>query len=516
MADSFQGDKGMIWNQAAENIIDRNEYSSAEGLIKVPFGETEDGELIIEDLSELSHMMVLGQSGSGKTSFVRTLLSVILSRKAVEDVTIMIYDSIRVDYIQFENVPHLLKPIMTEHDEVVAEIKSLLFYAKNRLEHIAKFGCRNIKSYNLKRSEEDIKIPDMFFVLDDFALLQLNDEEMEDLLSLCRNGRSSGIHIIIVSSVFSKKRNMLDLESAIPCHVCFRVGTKANSVDAVGRSGAEVLSVPGEMIYKYDNQCCKCQCVYSTYENIGAVMRTISHEKANIPALGIEASMLFSDINTVSESPVDDYDEEYDELLTEIADFVIEKGKGSIGMIQRNFKIGFNRAERIMNQLEEMGVVGPEEGTRPRKVLKRREGDSYVDFPKDERIAEEVNEPENQLRDFPEFKVGNMTYKIKDNKIYFSKPIMTRDGAGTLSSDIPVNKIVGLIYKKPSLFSKGYMTFEFEQNTSVSIDRTDLWDEDVRNISEIIKAYFGNAQDKIVKSYLEQISEDIGIPIRYV
>ena len=540
MAVAFQNSAGsQVQRESDGNILDSEEFLSVAGKIVVPLGSTENGNLVVRDISTIPHILVCGFTGTGKTAFVKTLLSVIISRHSSQDVKIMIYDSKLIDYSQFGNAPHLMCPVISDREKAISSIKYLADESRRRFDLFANNGCKDYEKYNEMQSDATKRMPEIFFVIDDFAYLQLDKNEAYDFLNVLRNGRIAGIHAVVVSSMASTKALQKELISIIPCRICFRLSTRAESRTVLEQSGAEELFVPGEMIYKFQNDLCKCQSAYATYENIDGVMKSIAHSAVSVMSLGIEASLLFADISPLANNRESGYSAVgYDELISEAAEMIINSQRAMIGAIQRKFKIGFNRAARIMDQLQELGVVGPEEGTKPRRVLMtvdewNRDAEinglsriskiyaetsrysaipSYVPQTK----PDEDDEPEIDLRDFAEFSLGENTLSIHDNKIHYTKPIMTKLGKGHLTAAFSGSGVSGLIYKKPSFFSQGYMTFEFKPGVNIKNDDPYLLQANKSNISDIIKLEFGSGQDRIIRLFLQQLSEDIGIPIKYV
>lgn len=308
-----------------------------------------------------------------------------------------------------------------------------------------------------------------------------------------------------------------------------------------------MLSVPGEMIYKFQNDFIKCNSAYSTYENIERALMSSFSKTASIPELGRIAASMFDSFKS-AENKVEEHRDLNgqqspfgDELAFEAGLYVIRSGKASIGYLQRVFKIGFNRAARIMDILAENGLVGPELGTRPREILMtENEWESCcgcsgkdVGMPNKvgfERIKinhehsisgaspknESDSEPEIKLRPFAEFDVQGTKLSIRDHKINYSKPMMTRLGEGTLNASFAGCNVKRIIYRKPTYFRKGFFTFEFNPDTGIKNANPGLLYADQNNVSEVIKVEFGFAEDATIKLFLQQISEDIGLPISNV
>ncbi len=529
------------------NILDNEEYRSAGGRLPVPIGITENGR-IIRDLSSIPHILICGSTGTGKTSFVQTLLAVLLSEHSPEDVKVLIYDSKGTDYKLFSNVPHLFYPIVYERNAAVEMLTFLAEESRHRLQLFAKAGCKNYAQYNdslpnYKLSNYGKKLPELFVILDDLSSLLLYNEEMTDLLNVLLDGRITGIHAIVISSLTARKALHKQLFSYIPCKICFYLSTKVESRRILDQSGAETLFVPGEIIYKFQNDVCRCQSTYVAYENIESIIKN-EHYASEITELEKRPAISFPN-NPVNSGTLLEYtDEVYDVYLEEAAVIIFNMQRASIGVLQRKLNIGFNRAERIMNQLYSLGVVGKEYGTKPRDIL--MSVDDWNNMCASHNLREIINTtgPNNtsgeiqhvkiprkrseypyvvankksgiKLRDFREFTINGTKISIHHNKVHYTKSIMTLRGDGFVSPVFSGDKIANLIYKKASLFKPGYMTFEFEPDTTISINNPDLLHADINNISELIKVEFGIGQDIMLRLFLKQLSEDIGLPIKYL
>lgn len=539
MAVAFQNNlETGIQSESEYNLLESEQFLSAEGKINVPLGVTGTGDLIVRDLKNIPHILVCGFTGTGKTAFVKTLISVILTNQSPLNVKMVIYDTKRVDYGSFGNAPHMLLPIISENDKAVAMLKYLAGESRRRFELFANNGCRDYEKYNDLQTDAIKKLPEIFAVLDDLAFLPLNKNEAYDFLSVLSNGRIAGIHAIVISSMNSTKNLQKEMISRIPCKICFRLSSRAESRMILGQSGAEELFIPGEMIYKFQNDYYKCQSAHATYENIDNVMKIASKVVTNMVSLGIEATMLFADFKPESGIANSNTDVVYDDLISEAAEEIINSQKASIGRLQRKFRIGFNRTARIMDQLEEIGVVGPENGAEPRIIIMdvddwnrdsearglRMIGKSFVSnssyssskqytpIPK----SKKEDEPRVKLRDFAEFAIGESTLRVHDHQIHYTKSVMTKLGKGHLTASFSGSNVIGLIYKKPSIFSSGYMTFEFDSNINIENKNPYLLQADKNNISDVIKIEFGSGQDRLIRLFLKQLSEDIGVPIKNV
>ncbi len=534
MAVIFQSDKiTQIQKRVEGNLLDSMEFQNFKGNIPIPLGISESGEIIIRDFSSIPHILISGYTGSGKTAFVKTLLSVITTNKLPDDVKLAIYDTKMIDYKPFDGLNHLLFPIVSDIEKTARILEYLELEAKNRLEMISQAGCRDYKAYNEVNSKEK-RLPEIIFVLDDFGSLYLDKYLTNVLLNILRNGRITGIHVIIVTSISAFSKSLYkEVLSLIPCRICFRVSSRAESRIMLEQSGAEYLCVPGEMIYKFQNDYYKCQSAYASHENIKSSMFTQRLNSNRMLLLQSAAQSLFKDLIPKGLNPSAFFhhlndelmEDSNDEFLEDAARMIIKKQKASVGMLQREFRIGFNRAARIMDCLADYGIVGPEEGTKPRKILMNLEEleaflhNTGMNMQQNDRTKDTITnkdpDAEHQvtLRNYKEFNIGENTLSISDNKIHYYKNIMTRLGWGHLSPSFPGSIIRGIVYKKPTLQESGFFTFKFDPDIKFDIERPDLLSIDSSNISDAIKIEFGPDLTSTICSFIKQIQEDTHVPL---
>ncbi len=367
-----------------KNLLEDVAYLKADGEIPVPFGKTEEGKIVVHDIHDVPHMVVCGYTGAGKTAFIQTMLATIVSKTSSKKIGFVIFDSKHVEYLPFQSAPHLCLPIISDPNKAISTINYYAAEAKTRLQAFASCGKKELAGYNFyceRMGKEGFQ--EVFIVLDDFSTIKADKDTIMNVLDILRNGRIVGIHLIIVSSVATAKVLQKDLLSNIPCRISFCLSSKAESKIVLEEGGAENLFVPGEMIVKLPGSIEKCQSAHATEDNITKVVRQIKADSTkNVISLGNAAAGLFTEkfistafdgnsnkqntINNTQEAPQED---SFDIYVPRAGQIIIEKGRASIGLLQRELKIGFNWASRIMDQLEELGVVGEEQGTTPRKLL---------------------------------------------------------------------------------------------------------------------------------------------------
>ena len=515
-----------------KNFLENGAYADAKGEFMVPLGKKQDGTYLIRDLSAIPHILICGFSGTGKTSFVQTVLTLLINNNA--NVRLIIYDSKGIEYNAFTSLKQFQKPIFTYENGFHALIKYLSEETKVRFKKFVKVGSRDVTSFNIQCKKNNmVELPGIYVVIDDYAMLRSNKDDLSLLLDLIGKGRISGIHFWIVSSMVSSKWLSKELRSLVPCKISFYLISKAESKLFIDQPGAEELHIPGEIIVKLPNEITKCHCSYATYENIQMMLQDNAAKQAkDLDILADKTAEAFVEDNINQEQ------DEFDEYVYEAGSVIIESGRASIGIIQRKFGIGFNRAARIMNQLEDIGLVGPEIGTHPREILLTAE--EWLSLVEDsqsgrnqfvfkERIKEtKTNSTEKdknnipfvvqeiQMRSFADFKVGEYIFGISENQIKLVQSVMTCLGPGTTTAKFSGNSVEKVIYKKPRLFVKGYIQFQIKKDVNLVNENPRLLHVDNDNISRFTKIEFGFDTSKIIYLFLKQISEDISVPIMEV
>ncbi len=519
------------------NILDSKQYLDATGELKVPLGRREGGSIVVLDMHEVPHMLICGFTGSGKTAFVRTLLSTLATQYSCNKVSFVIYDSKYIEYSAFSDLKHMLLPIIADANKIKGVIDYLAAETRSRLQRFADARTKDLNSYNeyCKEAGND-KLPEVFFVMDDFAQCPIDRDILFSISEILRNGRIAGIHVIIVSSVVTAKVLPKEIISNIPCRLTFCLSSKAESKLILEEPGAEELFIPGEMLFRYQGMIEKCQCAHAEDENINKVLKKLKAKgRMNLTSLGLLAEGIFE--KDTSKPMAQNTLEDYDEYIAQAGAIILEKQKATIGMLQRVFKIGFNRAERLMNQLEELGLVGEEAGTKPRAILLsedkwnkvcRKHGWSEVslsqDFQytgcyasEDTKAAKTEDEPAIKLRDFEQIDVGENHIGVKNNKIQYAIRMLTRFGEeGTLRTEFGGVSIAGIIFKKAHPFSKGYLEFKFKPGVEITNEDPLRLTANKDNVSNLTRIEFDRYEEQKVWQFAKQISEDVQMPITLV
>ena len=526
---------GAAQNRAYESNTQQSNMSQT-GEIITPIGTKADGESFLQDISQIPHFLVCGFSGAGKTSFVQTVTTYIATHYPPEEVRFIIYDSKNVDYTVYNAMPHLVLPVITDDRKAAGAISWLSIELKKRLKLLAESSAKDIVSYNKQCAASDNeKIPHLFVILDDFSSIQLGNETTASLMDILKNGRPVGIHFILVTSLTSSKVLQKDILSNVPCRISFCVSTRADSRVAIEQNGAENLSVPGELIFRWQNNLVKCQGVYIPDEDTQKAIKKLQHQnKSNINALGNMAAQIFENPGSDQSAQPPTTESEYDELLPAAVDVVLETGQASVSMIQRRLKLGYARSARLVDMMEERGIVGPFEGAKPRQILITKSQWQTINSGTDKSFdnaaisnnrsaftsnatphtgADDDESPDIIMRDFAQFNFSDIGLCINDNQIKISNKIMTKYGPGTTTASFNGKSVAGLTYKKPRMFSRGYIEFIMKPDVKIINNSSHLITITRENLSDILKIEFDNNVSHTMKTFMTQISQDIDVPL---
>lgn len=363
--------RGIQGEKQAENILESQEYLSAQGEIVVPLGRKENGSILVQDITRFSHIFVAGSTSTGKTSLIQALVSCIAYRYSPETVKFILFDSKGIDYASYRDLPHLMFQPITDQDKLAPVLSWICAEIDARFRAFLDCGVKEIMAYNRQVDKVEYKsMPRIFAVLDE--MINPSANEAQSLQNILMKGRLAGVHLIMASSTVSVKAIKNDLISGFPCRISFRVSSKSEAKVILGQYGAEKLYVPGEMIVKWNDLFETCQSAYVSDENIKEVNQGLSAVyQQTVRQVGKSAAAVFDEFlstqKVTQKSGTSDND--IDELFYAVGNFIIEKDNASIGLIQRRYRIGFNRATHIMDQLCDAGVVSNAEGARSRTIL---------------------------------------------------------------------------------------------------------------------------------------------------
>ena len=339
---------------------------------------------VIGDIERLPHVLIAGTTGSGKSVCINTLIMSILYKARPEDVKLIMVDPKVVELSVYNGIPHLLVPVVTDPKKASAALQWGVAEMTDRYQKFADLNVRNIKGYNKKVEElrekgggEGMeKLPCIVIIVDELADLMMvcPGEVEESICRLAQLARAAGIHLIIATQRPSVDVITGLIKANMPSRVAFSVSSGVDSRTILDMAGAEKLLGKGDMLFYPQGYAkpARVQGAFVSDKEVSDVVEFLKNQTlGNIYNTDIQEKI--STLGTGNGGTTGGDGGERDQYFVEAAKFIIEKDKASIGMLQRMFKIGFNRAARIMDQLCEAGVVGEEEGTKPRKILMSQE-----------------------------------------------------------------------------------------------------------------------------------------------
>lgn len=370
---------------ALRDLLESKEFQEFNSNIAFAVGKDIAGKTVVADIAKMPHMLIAGATGSGKSVCINTLIMSILYKAHPDDVKLIMVDPKVVELSVYNGIPHLLIPVVTDPKKASAALHWGVSEMEDRYRKFADYNVRDLKGYNKKietmpvpeGEEAPKKMPQIVIIVDELADLMMvcPGEVEESICRLAQLARAAGIHLIIATQRPSVDVITGLIKANMPSRVAFSVSSGVDSRTILDMNGAEKLLGKGDMLF-YPQGYSKPARVQGAFVSDKEVSDVVDYLKNQ--ALGNTYSNYAEDIEEKiknigssggSSGSGSGGGNDRDEYFEEAARFIIDKDKASIGMLQRVLKIGFNRAARIMDQLCEYGVVGEEEGTKPRKVL---------------------------------------------------------------------------------------------------------------------------------------------------
>ena len=363
------------------DLIESKEYKNFQSNIAFAVGKDIGGQVVVSDIAKMPHMLIAGSTGSGKSVCINTIIMSILYKAHPDDVKLIMVDPKVVELSVYNGIPHLMIPVVTDPKKAAAALNWGVAEMTDRYKKFADMNVRDLKGYNKqvetlqsKGEGEDLKkLPQIVIIVDELAdLMMVAAHEVEE--SICRLAqlaRAAGIHLIIATQRPSVDVITGLIKANMPSRVAFAVSSGVDSRTILDMNGAEKLLGKGDMLF-YPQGYTKPARIQGAFISDSEVSDVVDYLKNQAIGNTYDPDIEEKIKNLGSSSSGGagaSSGNELDSYFVEAGKFIIEKDKASIGMLQRVFKIGFNRAARIMDQLAEAGVVGEEEGTKPRKVL---------------------------------------------------------------------------------------------------------------------------------------------------
>ncbi len=361
-------------------VIASEEFAKNESDVAFALGKDISGKCIICDIAKLPHMLIAGTTGSGKSVCINSIIISLLYRSSPEQVRLIMVDPKMVELGVYNGIPHLLVPVVTDPKKAAGALQWAVVEMMRRYELFAKLGVRNMEAYNkaIAKTGEAEPLPSIVIVIDELSdLMVVARKDVEaSILRLTQMARAAGMHLIIATQRPSADVITGVIKSNVPSRIAFAVASKIESNIILGRSGAEALIGKGDMMYEPigAGKSTRVQGCFISSDEVEEVVNFVKkNSKAEYSQEIIDQIEKQAEKNEGAAGNACDDDEDADEMLYAAIDVVVESGQASTSMLQRRLKLGYSRAARIIDQMEERGIVGEFEGSKPRKILITRD-----------------------------------------------------------------------------------------------------------------------------------------------
>ena len=364
------------------DLLETDEFQNHESKIAFAAGRDIAGKVVVADIMKMPHVLIAGATGSGKSVCINTLIMSILYKADPKDVKLIMIDPKVVELSVYNGIPHLMIPVVTDPKKAAGALNWAVAEMMKRYDLFAQYNVRDLKGYNAKvETVEAIeeegkpeKLPQIVIIVDELADLMMvaPGEVEESICRLAQLARAAGIHLVLATQRPSVNVITGLIKANMPSRIAFSVSSGVDSRTIIDMNGAEKLLGKGDMLFYpagYQKPA-RVQGAFVSYKEVQALVDFLVKNSESVQyneeiTNHVNSASVAAGGTVSGNSGADDRDA----YFVDAGKFIIEKDKASIGMLQRVFKIGFNRAARIMDQLAEAGVVGEEEGTKPRKVL---------------------------------------------------------------------------------------------------------------------------------------------------
>lgn len=360
-------------------LLESEEFLKHPSRLAFAAGKDIGGKTIVADIAKMPHLLIAGATGSGKSVCINTLIISILYKAKPDEVKLIMVDPKVVELSVYNGIPHLLIPVVTDPKKAASALNWAVAEMNDRYKKFADLNVRDLKGYNEKidsvsdveAAEKPQRLPQIVIIVDELADLMMvaSGEVEEAICRLAQLARAAGIHLVIATQRPSVNVITGLIKANVPSRIAFSVSSGVDSRTIIDMNGAEKLLGKGDMLFYPSGyqKPARVQGAFVSDKEVGAVVDFLVKETSEVKYNEEINNQITNTVNLDLSHGGNASDK--DDYFAEAGRFIIEKEKASIGMLQRMFKIGFNRAARIMDQLAEAGVVGPEEGTKPRKIL---------------------------------------------------------------------------------------------------------------------------------------------------
>ena len=356
------------------DVLEAEAFAAAPSKLTVGLGKDIGGQTILADLSKMPHLLVAGATGSGKSVCINTLITSILFKATPEEVKFILIDPKMVELSSYNDIPHLMVPVVTDAQKAASVLNWSVREMENRYAKFAQAGVRDLRHYNEAAAEEE-KMPAIVIIIDELAdLMMVASHDVEDAICrLAQKARAAGLHLVLATQRPSVNVITGLIKANIPSRISFAVSSITDSRTILDRGGAEKLLGNGDMLFSPVGAA-KPLRVQGAFISDEEIERLIEY----IRAQG-QQTVPNEDLIDFTEKVADESAEKetnraaVDELLAPAVDLVLSAGQASTSSVQRRFRIGYTRAARLIDTMEELKIIGPNVGSKPREILMTKE-----------------------------------------------------------------------------------------------------------------------------------------------
>lgn len=366
-------------------VIEDASFKNGRGALRVALGKGVSGQVFSASLAEMPHLLIAGATGSGKSVCINTIISTLLLTHAPEQLRLLMVDPKMVELTAYNGIPHLLAPVVTDFEHAVGALAWITREMDRRYKAFAAIGARSISSYNRKVGAKGDQLPYLVVIIDELAdlMMMAPDEVERHVCRIAQMARATGIHLVIATQRPSVDVVTGLIKANFPTRIAFAVTSQIDSRVILDTPGAERLLGRGDMLYMAPDSP-KLVRLQGCFVSDGEIRNLVTYWQqagGGQPAAASEPEQAEEEVPWAGMMAEADKDE----LLAEAIKLVIESDRASTSLLQRRLGIGYPRASRLMDQLEEEGVIGPADGSKPREVLwrERAAGDDYAEFEQD-------------------------------------------------------------------------------------------------------------------------------------
>jgi len=352
-------------------IIQEERFENYPSKLAFALGKDIAGEPVVTDVARMPHLLIAGATGSGKSVCINTLITSLLYKARPDEVKLLMIDPKVVELSVYNGIPHLLIPVVTDPKKASGALSWAVGEMETRYNMFAETGCRDLKGFNMAKSKaREAELPQIVIIIDELADLMMacKGEVEESICRLAQKARAAGIHLIVATQRPSVDVITGLIKANIPSRLAFAVSSGTDSRTVLDMYGAEKLLGKGDMLFSpMGNN--KPMRIQGGFISDKEVENLVNFLKAQTPPMEYTQQMI-QEVTMPGKTVIEG---DVDEFFHDAVDFLLSKGKASTSMLQRQFRIGYNRASRLMDELELRGIVGPEDGVKPRKVTITRD-----------------------------------------------------------------------------------------------------------------------------------------------